>query len=253
MLWLHIQAPFAACRPFVAGWFRPTAGFLTHSAAYGLILNIAGIESRLLEGDPAHDNKTAATLIRTGLPLFKLALGSFSESPSRVVSVYQQLHNYPVGSSAGTDAKLAKGRKNNIAPVRREILCDIDAVAVIKDEPEELLAAIRRGLSGEASQSRYGVPFLGDNNYTLDTLEEIQPRAARWYAEVRPGGIGKPREGTTRLTIRIDRADMSKTVSGLFAPGETLALDPPPDAFVEVGPAGENASLVNNSKTGNTL
>ena len=42
MLCLYVQAPFAACRTFTAGWYRPTATFLTPSAAYGLILNVAG-------------------------------------------------------------------------------------------------------------------------------------------------------------------------------------------------------------------
>ena len=68
MICLYIQAPFAACRTFTAGWYRPTAGFLTPSAAYGLLLNIAGIESRLREEDAAHDGSAPASLIRPGLP-----------------------------------------------------------------------------------------------------------------------------------------------------------------------------------------
>jgi CRISPR-associated protein Cst2 len=52
---IRLDAPFAAFRPYTAGWFRPTAAFLTPSAAYGLLLNVAGIESRLREEDPDHD------------------------------------------------------------------------------------------------------------------------------------------------------------------------------------------------------
>src|SRR4051794_38632647 len=120
MLWLDIQAPFAACRPLVAGWYRPTAGFLTHSAAYGLVLNLAGVESRLGEHEPGHDGKVPASLTQPGLPAFRLALGlPEGGALPGVQSLFQQLHNYPVGKDAGIDPVLAKGRKNNIAPVRR--------------------------------------------------------------------------------------------------------------------------------------
>ena len=42
MLLLYIKAPFAAFRTFTAGRYRPTAPFLTPSAAYGLVLNAQG-------------------------------------------------------------------------------------------------------------------------------------------------------------------------------------------------------------------
>ena len=86
MLCLYLQAPFAACRTFTAGWYRPTATFLTPSAAYGLLLNIAGIESRLYEHDPNHDGSAPATLTRPGLPAARLALG-VPESDSLAASL----------------------------------------------------------------------------------------------------------------------------------------------------------------------
>src|SRR5437762_680819 len=131
MLCLYLEAPFAACRTFTAGWYRPTATFLTHSAAYGLLLNIAGIESRLCEEDTLHDGKTPASLTRTDLPAVRIALGvaadgSGSKHPL-VQSIYQQLHNYPVGTSGQERAESAKGNKYNITPVRREFLSGLRA------------------------------------------------------------------------------------------------------------------------------
>jgi CRISPR-associated protein Cas5/DevS len=76
MLAIYVEAPFAVCRTFTAGWYRPTATFLTPSAAYGLLLNLAGIETRLREEDPAHRGSVPATLTRRGLPSAKLALGA---------------------------------------------------------------------------------------------------------------------------------------------------------------------------------
>src|SRR6476619_6346494 len=99
MLRLYLEAPFAACRTFTAGWYRPTATFLTPSAAYGLLLNVAGIDSRLREEDPGHNGSVPASLMQTGLPSVRLALGApKGDRPYlRVSTVYQQLHNYPVG------------------------------------------------------------------------------------------------------------------------------------------------------------
>ncbi|MDR3635102.1 MAG: hypothetical protein P4L84_14955 [Isosphaeraceae bacterium] len=234
MLWLDIQAPFAACRPLVAGWYRPTAGFLTHSSVYGLVLNIAGRETRLWEHEDGHDEKTPASLTRTGLPRFHIALGLPGGAEIPVVqTIFQQLHNYPVGSQAGVDPALAKGRKNNIAPVRRELLCAVHALAVIDGDPS-LENDLRLGLDGRKNEGRYGLPFLGDNNFTVDRIEEVEPRPARWYSLV-ADRAGRPREGTTRLTVHIDRADMSGTRSALFAPESKLTDQPPDGATVPMG------------------
>src|SRR5436189_4620611 len=75
MLAVYVEAPFAAFRTFTAGWYRPTATFLTPSAAYGLLLNLAGIETRLREEDERHPGSVPATLTLTELPRVRIALG----------------------------------------------------------------------------------------------------------------------------------------------------------------------------------
>jgi CRISPR-associated protein Cas5t len=72
--------PFLYCRSF-----RPTATFITPSAAYGLALNIAGIESRL------DDGKAAMTITSPDLPRVKIAFGALYFP--QVQSLYQQAHN----------------------------------------------------------------------------------------------------------------------------------------------------------------
>ena len=223
MLCLYIEAPFAVFRTFTAGSFRPTAEFITPSAAYGLLLNIAGIEMR------EDDGKSPMTLIRKDLPGFKIALGALS-FPS-LHSIYQQLHNYPVGTSGKEHAPLTKGSKYNIIPVRRTFLRGIQAYVCIDDDNEfELL--IREGLKGKVKH-RYGLPFLGDNNFLLDRIEIVEERkAACWYV---PAIEGDMPERVSRLTISIDRADMSKTVSRLFQPLKPASKDIPESAWIEVG------------------
>jgi hypothetical protein len=45
------------------------------------------------------------------------------------------------------------------------------------------------------------------------------------------------RPRTTRLTVWIDRAEMSRTKSELFAPTTVAMTDPPPNAWTTINPA----------------
>lgn len=240
MMCLCIQAPFAVCRTFTAGWYRPTATFLTPSAAYGLLLNLAGIESRLREEDAEHDGSVPASLTRPGLPKVRLALGApavdeGSPYPS-VQTVYQQLHNYPVGSSGKERAESARGNKYNITPVRREFLSNLHAYICLNDNPD-LEDRVRRGLRGDFNAGRYGLPFLGDNAFLLDRIEEKPPvPSAHWYEQITESSGSGPRLRTTRLTILIDRAQLARTTSALFAPTEKPSPEIPDAAWVALAP-----------------
>jgi len=237
MLCLYVEAPFAVCRTFTAGWYRPTATFLTPSAAYGLILNIAGIESRMREEDEGHDTKTPASTTRPGLPSVKLAIGApEGNNPFPCVqSAYQQLHNYPVGTSGRERAKSAWGNKYNITPVRREFLSGLRAIVCL-DDNADLEDRVRRGLNGEFNFARYGLPFLGDNAFLLDRLEEMgSVPATHWYRQITDSG-GRPHPRTTRLTVWIDRVNLSRTVSYLYAPEDDATSEIPQAAWTEVKP-----------------
>jgi len=241
MLCLNLQAPFAAFRTFTAGSFRPTAEFITPSAAYGLLLNVAGIEMR------QKDENQPMTLIKKDLPRFRLALGAVSFPAQH--SIYQQLHNYLVGGKDkipdpfSPDKEITKeeegyrrckGSKYNVTPVRRAFLSDLRAYVCI-DGNDEIEARIIEGLKGNSLRT-YGLPFLGDNNFLIDKLEPVEsPSEAYWFVPFSSGQEEGLREHVTRLTISIDRADMSQTRSALFAPTEKPSTEPPESAWVEVG------------------
>lgn len=227
MICLYVQAPFATFRTFTVGSFRPTAGFITPSAAYGLVLNIAGIESRL------DDDKSAMTLMRSDLPRVKIALGALCFP--QVQSLYQQVHNYPVGKDAGAQyAPLAKGNKYNITPVRREFLSNLHAYICLDENPE-LEQRVRDGLAGNYNAIRYGIPFLGDNNFIVDMLrEERERQPAYWYGKITEHDERGPRPRTTRLTLTIDRQNMAKTTSVLFSPASEQTLVIPENAWVTI-------------------
>lgn len=224
MIQLYLQAPFAVFRPFATGSFRTTAEFITFSSAYGLLLNIAGIEMR------HEDGKSAMTVIKKGLPTVRLALGAL-EFP-RIHSLYQQLHNYPVGASGKEHAINTFGSKYNIFPVRRQFLSGIRAYICVDGNPD-LETWVQEGLAGQRPRE-YGLPFLGDNNFLIDRLELIKnPNPAYWFVPVKIEE-GRFEEHTTRLTIAIDRKDMSLTRSKLYVPTREKTLEPPAEAWEKV-------------------
>jgi CRISPR-associated protein Cas5t len=105
------------------------------------------------------------------------------------------------------------------------------------DGEDDFEDGLRRGLRGELNDGRYGLPYLGDNQFLLDRLQTIEADhlpETRWYEKLGQDVAGRPRERTTRLTIWIDRADMSKTRSALYAPTELATREPPPSAWTEI-------------------
>ncbi|AOY57180.1 CRISPR-associated protein Cas5 [Desulfococcus multivorans] len=220
----YLQARFAAFRPFVSGSFRPTAGFMTPSAAYGLLLNLAGVEMR------HDDGQSTMTLILQDLPHISIALGAKS-FPQRHC-LMQQLHNYPIGSSGKEHAINTKGNKYNIIPVKREFLSDIRAYICIS-ENDELERWIVEGLSGKRRRN-YGLPFLGDNSFLIDRFEPATAKEPVWWYEKIDEEGEDIRENVNRLTTTIDRADLSKTRSYLFAPAENPTCSPSAKAWINL-------------------
>ena len=229
MLILRLDAPFGVFRTFAAGNFRSTASFITPSAAYGLVLNIAGIDMRSPD-----DGRSVATLILPKeLPAVDIALGVRGELP-RQQSVLQQLHNYPVGAAGKERKAAAKGRPYNISPVRRTFLTDIHAYIAVRGD-KILEEKVVEGLAGEKSTQRYGLPFIGDNSFLPDRLEVVeQPEPARWYERIDEKSEAGVREGATQLTITIDRINMERTCSALFAPQRQTSTEISDRAWVLV-------------------
>ncbi|MDW7730063.1 MAG: CRISPR-associated protein Cas5 [Bacillota bacterium] len=226
MLCLYVQAPFAAFRHFSAGSFRQTADFVTHSAAYGLLLNVAGIEMRRC------DLALPITLIQEGLPHFKMAIGAL-ELPVRH-SLFQQLHNYPVGNSGEELKAGARGSKYNIAPAVRTFLSGLKCYICIEGD-NDFEEQLQLGLQGKAERS-YGLLFLGDNNYLLDRFEiAAVPNCAHWFVRLDQHALNQMPDNVTRLTTKIDRVDMSETKSDLFMPHYCQDSSIPDSAWVEMG------------------
>lgn len=218
-LYLRVRAPFAAFRGLEAGDYLSTAPTITYSAAWGLLLNLAGIETRL--------NGSPTTLVRPDAPPLRIAIGSVK--PSHIGSLYQQLHIYRVGTDSKEDADRiknwpCKSYKHHIRPCRREVLIDFDVQLAVEGD-SELLDQIVKGITDGLPDS-YGLPFLGDNNFLIDVIDILEvPREVRWYERL-SSEVG-PREASCRLTVGIDRSDSSQTTRALVAPVEEPVSEPP--------------------------
>jgi CRISPR-associated protein Cas5t len=220
---MRLKAPFAAFRYFQAGVYRSTMPTIPHSAAWGLINNILGIEIRI-------NVNHLTTQISNEIPSFLIAIGN--NAVPEINSLYQQLHVIPVGSSGKENAERTKGSKYFIRPVRREILSNLDVMIGIQSDDSELKQKVISGLKGEYKPSRYGLPFAGDNNLLFDSIEvfDESPVSAFWYIKIDDESIVET--DTARLTVGIDRLDNSETIAPLFAITKGKSNIPPPNAWV---------------------
>jgi CRISPR-associated protein Cas5t len=239
--WLYARAPIAAFRWMQAGKWRATSPVMPPSAAWGLVLNLAHIDTR----EPESWRQGITTLIRPTAPALQIAVGTtrFKQLRKEAAPItersalYQQLHSYPVGSSSKELAERTHGAKYHIVPVHREVLVGVELMIGVRTEDDGLRARVARGLRGELEEARYGLPFAGDNNLLFDEIRlEETPRESLWYAVMQPGESA--RRGSCRLTTTIDRADASLTQAPLFAPLLHPQAQPPDTAWVRVGPPG---------------
>ncbi len=221
-LWIRLKAPFAAFRHFQAGVYRSTCPIIPYSAAWGLALNLAGLEIRTKQENPI-------TEIDPTAPSLQLAIGAVEHAERNCL--YQQLHSYRVGTDERTKemALKTKGAKYWIAPVKREILVGLDAMVGIKGD-EAVLQRIDQGLKGELNIERYGLPFAGDNNLLFDDIQILNaPVPSYWYTPLEVES--PPAPGSSRMTVCIDRVDSSNTSSQLAAPQTTRLPMPPESAW----------------------
>ena len=225
MLLLRLKAPFAAFRLLQAGRFRSTTPTISPTAAYGLLLNLAALETR----DWSQVSKPATPMLKN-LPKVEIAIANWVQPET--ATLLQQLHNIPVGSIPPEKWERTEGCKPNIKPVQREILVDFEAIIAAHCD-NELQLRIIAGLNGEHNSERYGLPFAGDNNFLFDEIEVLSDiKPLYWYSRIADEDL--PRPGVCRLTTWIDRDDSSQTKVELFAPISKATVKPPTGAWTSL-------------------
>lgn len=207
-LWLHIYAPFASFPYLRTGTYRDTMPIMPPSAAYGLILNLAGIEMR-------GSLKQKITPIRSNLPAIKLAFGRVAGSNNQISVLLQNFHSYPIGKAGQERKPKTHGNKYWIEPTYREVIVDLDMMLGVKAD-SELISLVRQGLNGESDRHFYGFPFAGDNNFIFDRIDPLEkPLSTHWF--VRSDSNLELEPGAVSLTVEIDRQNPSQTKSLLFS------------------------------------
>jgi CRISPR-associated protein Cas5t len=224
-LWLHVRAPFATYSTLRAGTYRDTMPIMPPSAAYGLILNLAGIEMR---GNP----NQPITPIRADLPPLKLAFGRVAGTFSEVSVLLQHMHNYPVGSTGKEHKPKTHGSKHGIEPTCRETIVNLDMMLGIIADPV-LISRVKQGLTGEDDLPRYGFPFAGDNSYLFDRIDCMdEPLPSHWFVAI--DSNLQLETGAVSLTVEIDRLSPSKTKSLLFAATKDSLTSLPDHAWLSM-------------------
>lgn len=223
-IWLELKAPFAAFRWLQASVHRATSPVIPPTAAWGLALNLAAVETR------DSNAEVDVTPVSPDAPPLQICVGELGRSTKS--SLLQQLHTYPVGNSGKEFKERTFGGKYWIAPVRREFLVDFHCVVGVRG-PQSLISRVKAGLEGAHNDERYGLPFAGDNQLLFDRIAaHPDPLLALWYTPL--SSDDPPRCGSCRLTVSIDREDSSRTSMVLFAPVAQPTRDVPDSAWVWV-------------------
>ena len=156
MRFIYFKAPFAAFRPFKSFELCPTADFITHSAAYGLLLGLAGIERE--------DKESFADA--------RIVIGR--KHPAKKGRIFQQLID------GKRELAHDEGGDFNLRPFWREVLYDLEGYVGL-DHPA-LEEFVDKGIRHPSTLSYWGLPFMGDNNFLLERAEIHEtPTPCRWF------------------------------------------------------------------------
>lgn len=227
MLYLYFKAPFGAFRAFQSIEMVATADFVTHSAAYGLLLGLAGVN---------RDRKEEFIGAR-------IALGTWKEKLPVRGRCYQQLHWVKTegrkpkskgGESLEGAYERSKGTKPDIRAVWREYLFGLQGYIGL-DHPS-LEEQVRRGINDPVELDYWGLPFLGDNNFFIESLrEEPQPNSCEWLCKLDDAKMSRG-ERLFYLSVWTDYKENKRSLSRLFYFSQS-ATQPPKEAWVTVQPS----------------
>lgn len=249
MLFVYFKAPFGAFRFFQSIEMSMTADFVTHSAAYGLLLGLAGI--------PRERKKEYSGA--------RIALGLKGEKLPLHGRVYQQLHwvklegrvekrkgKPPKGETLKAAFERSKGTKPDIRPYVREFLFgvksynDVSAggasgaryrlhgfegyIGLNHLQLEELVS---KGVKEPATLDYRGLPFMGDNNFFLERIEvSDKPSPCRWFSKYQ--GQPLPRgERLHYLSVWTDY-DTDSRSSTLPFTLSSIQESPPNEAWIPI-------------------
>lgn len=243
MIYVYFKAPFGAFRPFQSTELHPTANFITHSAAYGFLLGLGGIERR-------RKQEFVGAKIALGVPYSTTQL---KEDRRRLASrptievinmprqgrAYRQLHKEPQSDKQTPPAtrERAKGTKPAIDIFRRDFLYGLEGFIGL--DHIDLKNIVEQGINEPETLPYYwGLPFMGDNNFFVERIDVVdEPQPCRWFC---PFEDNKSSQGERLyyLSVWTDYVDSATSKGRLFSlkDGETKdgKHQPPAKAWVSI-------------------
>lgn len=214
---LRVQAPMAVSRPLVTNHQRGTYQVLSPSLIYGLICNIAGIETRIMkEGSVSYTMRDDVPPIDFNIGYTKMPITS---------TVYE--HTLKLMQNSNELAKLGDARINkcrqSIQPKRTSYLYGIDMYIIVHAD-EHIIRRIHRYMDGildpmmNTPDMRYGGLFLGSNNCILSSLAVVDtvPEKLYWMVDT-TSDTKETHIISSMLPIWIDREFPTKTTYGEFS------------------------------------
>lgn len=222
MLFVYFKAPFGAFKPFQSIELHSTADFITYSAAYGLLLGLAGVD--------CHANYQR----RRDFIGVQIAIGQIG-NPLRG-RVLQQLHKMPQTNPSPEVLDRAKGNKPKVDIFRRDYLRSLEGFIGLQNS-EELEALVRRGINEPSTLSYWGLPFMGDNNFFVETLEtKDRPSRCRWFYPFKEHNLGEG-ERLYYFSVWTDYEPNPTSSSRLFALSDVKdSLEKDDEAWISIGP-----------------
>lgn len=155
MRFIYFKAPFGAFRPLKNVELATTTEFITYSAAYGLLLGLAGIDRQR--------KKEFADA--------RIAIGC-NRLP-RIGRTFQQLIQ-------GKRVMSSDGGNLNLRPFWREVLFDLEGYIGLDNPSLEEL--VTEGINEPSTLDYWGLPFMGDNNFFLERIEVCdKPEPCQWF------------------------------------------------------------------------
>lgn len=204
-----------------AGGIQATWPIPTPSEAYGILLNLCGVD--------VNDHGCQPALpARRDAPSFWVAIGSQATAGGGKILSHQHFHR--VGKE-GTDPR---GMKTSIEPASREVLVGTQFVLGMADEDRALIDRIITCLRGDIPA--YNFLTAGTSDSLIDRVKVLDaPPAANWYITPEPGK--SPGRGSHRFPIWLDRRNEGKSRWGILCPSG-LSNNVPVAAWIRVGPPG---------------
>lgn len=207
MHFIYFKAPFGAFRPFRNVELATTTEFVTHSAAYGMLLGLAGVDRR-------EKRKYIGARIAIGCKRLPRVGRSFQQ----LIRDERALSN--------------DGGQLTLRPFWREVLFDLEGYIGLEHPALEELVV--KGINEPSELDYWGLPFMGDNNFFLERVAAFEHmlEPCRWFSLYQNQKLARG-EHLRYLSVWTDYETNTRSRGLLFAlTGEETS--PPPEAWVSI-------------------